>query len=157
MSFQRTFPICQFSYKAGSVFSAKRRSALLLAAAFVAGAVINPASDLIARHIGVSAAFAQDTDRAETYKLLKLFGDAFALDAKTGKKLWSFSTGSGISGSPISYSAGGRQFIAIPSGLQGAPATLIAPLWPEDAKKLPPVGSTLFVFALPGKGAGDAP
>jgi carboxyl-terminal processing protease len=79
MSFQRTFPICQFSYKAGSVFSAKRRSALLLAAAFVAGAVINPASDLIARHIGVSAAFAQDTDRAETYKLLKLFGDAFAL------------------------------------------------------------------------------
>ena len=86
-----------------------------------------------------------------------VFGDAFALDAKTGKKLWSFSTGSGISGSPISYSAGGRQFIAIPSGLQGAPATLIAPLWPEDAKKLPPVGSTLFVFALPGKGAGDAP
>lgn len=87
-----------------------------------------------------------------------VFGHAFALDAKTGKQLWSFSTGSGISGSPISYSVGGRQYVAIPSGLQGAPATLIAPLWPEVMGKMPPVGSTLFVFALPqaGKGAADA-
>jgi alcohol dehydrogenase (cytochrome c) len=87
-----------------------------------------------------------------------VFGNAFALDAKTGRKLWSFSTGSGISGSPISYSVNGRHYVAIPSGLQGAPATLIAPLWPEEAKRLPPVGSTLFVFALPqaGKGAADA-
>jgi alcohol dehydrogenase (cytochrome c) len=85
-----------------------------------------------------------------------VFGDAFALDAKTGKKLWSFSTGSGISGSPISYSVKGRQYIAIPSGLQGAPATLIAPLWPEEAKRVPPVGSTLFVFAVPEKGKRDA-
>jgi len=86
-----------------------------------------------------------------------VFGNAFALDAKTGKKLWSFPTGSGISGSPISYSVNGRQYVAVPSGLQGAPATLIAPLWPEEAKSLPPVGSTLFVFALPEKkGAADA-
>lgn len=87
-----------------------------------------------------------------------VFGNAFALDATTGKKLWSFSTGSGISASPISYSVKGRQYVAIASGLQGAPAMLIAPLWPELAGKMPPVGSTLFVFALPesGKGAADA-
>jgi alcohol dehydrogenase (cytochrome c) len=76
-------------------------------------------------------------------------GVAYALDARTGKRLWSFSTGSGISGSPISYEVAGRQYVAIPSGLTGAPATLIAPLWPDVKDKLPPVGSTLFVFALP--------
>jgi alcohol dehydrogenase (cytochrome c) len=77
------------------------------------------------------------------------FGAAFALDARTGKSLWSFATGSGISGSPISYAVGGRQYIAIPSGLTGAPATLVAPLWPQFKDRMPPVGSTLFVFALP--------
>jgi alcohol dehydrogenase (cytochrome c) len=83
-----------------------------------------------------------------------VFGHAYALDARTGKELWSFQTGSGISGSPISYAVGNRQYIAIPSGLTGAPATLIQPLWPELAGKVPPVGSTLFVFALPEGGNG---
>jgi len=85
-------------------------------------------------------------------------GNAFAMDAETGKTLWSFSTGSGISGSPISYAVGGRQYIAYPSGFTGAPASIVAPLWPEFKDKLPPVGSTLFVFALPqtGKAAADA-
>jgi alcohol dehydrogenase (cytochrome c) len=85
------------------------------------------------------------------------FGMAYALDARTGKQLWSFSTGSGISGSAISYAVGGRQYVAFPSGLTGAPATLIAPLWPELMSRMPPVGSTLIVFALPdaGKAAGD--
>jgi alcohol dehydrogenase (cytochrome c) len=85
-----------------------------------------------------------------------VFGNAYALDATDGKKLWSFPTGSGISASPITYSVKGRQYVAVPSGLQGAPATLIGPLWPEAAKKVPPVGSTLFVFALPEKGPADA-
>jgi len=46
--------------------------------------------------------------------------------------------------------------VAVPSGLQGAPASLIAPLWPELANKMPPVGSTLFVFALSESGKGAA-
>jgi carboxyl-terminal processing protease len=57
------------------------RHALLLGTAFLAGVAIGPASDPIARHflraIGINAAFAQDTDRASTYRLLTLFGDAF--------------------------------------------------------------------------------
>jgi alcohol dehydrogenase (cytochrome c) len=92
-----------------------------------------------------------------------VYGNAYALDAKTGKTLWSFSTGSGISGSAITYSVGGRQYVAIPSGMTGAPATLIATLWPELSGTVPPIGSTLFVFALPetgkpetGKAVGDA-
>ncbi|HXA27107.1 MAG TPA: S41 family peptidase [Acetobacteraceae bacterium] len=59
------------------------KTVLLLAAAFVAGIAIVPTSDLIARRftraLGFSTAFAQDTDRTETYKLLALFGDAFEL------------------------------------------------------------------------------
>ena len=59
----------------------KLRITLLLGTAFLAGVAIGPASGLIARHfvarLGISAAFAQDTDRANTYRLLTLFGDAF--------------------------------------------------------------------------------
>jgi alcohol dehydrogenase (cytochrome c) len=86
------------------------------------------------------------------------FGMAWALDARTGKTLWSFSTGGGISSSPISYAVGGRQYMAVASGLTGAPGTLVGPLWPEFKDRIPPVGSTLFVFALPesGKAASDA-
>ena len=55
------------------------RITLLLGTAFIAGAVIGPASNLIAsqfaRGLGINAALAQDTDRANTYRLLTLFGD----------------------------------------------------------------------------------
>jgi carboxyl-terminal processing protease len=57
------------------------RTTLLLGTAFLAGLTIGPASGLIARHIGlvsgVNAAFAQDSDRANTYRLLALLGDVF--------------------------------------------------------------------------------
>jgi carboxyl-terminal processing protease len=59
----------------------KLRTTLLVGTAFLTGVTIGPASDLIARHflgsLGISAAFAQDTDRANTYRLLTLFGDVF--------------------------------------------------------------------------------
>ena len=53
------------------------RTTLLLGTAFLAGVAIGPASRLIARHfgLGVNAAFAQDSDRTNTYRLLSLFGD----------------------------------------------------------------------------------
>jgi carboxyl-terminal processing protease len=57
------------------------RNTLLLGTAFLAGAAIGPASGLIASHfvpdLGINAALAQDTDRANTYRLLSLFGDVF--------------------------------------------------------------------------------
>jgi carboxyl-terminal processing protease len=59
----------------------KLRNTLMLITAFLAGVTIGPASGLIARRflgsVGISAAFAQDTDRANTYRLLTLFGDVF--------------------------------------------------------------------------------
>ena len=57
------------------------RAALMLGTVFLAGMAIGPTSGLIARHVGlgfvVNDAFAQNSDRADTYRLLALFGDAF--------------------------------------------------------------------------------
>ena len=57
-----------------------------------------------------------------------------AIDARTGKLLWQFKTGSGIIGQPISYRGpDGRQYIAVPSGVGGwAGAIVAAELDPRD-------------------------
>ena len=58
------------------------RTSLLLGTVFVAGVAIGPASGLVSRHLGIdigfnSAAAQQNADRADTYRLLTLFGDVF--------------------------------------------------------------------------------
>jgi alcohol dehydrogenase (cytochrome c) len=51
---------------------------------------------------------------------LVFFGDdaeSFeAVDAKTGKALWHFTTGQGMSASPMSYAVAGKQYVAIAAG-----------------------------------------
>jgi alcohol dehydrogenase (cytochrome c) len=74
-------------------------------------------------------------------------GYFFALDASTGDKLWSFQTGSGHRGSSISYAAGGRQFVATPSGWGSALAGLFQQMWPETERIQG--GSAIFAFTLP--------
>jgi alcohol dehydrogenase (cytochrome c) len=75
-------------------------------------------------------------------------GDFFALDARTGAKLWSFQTGAGHRGSAVSYAVNGKQYIATPTGW---PVTNIGAatqaLFPEQVWRN---GSTMMVFALPG-------
>jgi alcohol dehydrogenase (cytochrome c) len=69
-----------------------------------------------------------------------------AVDAKTGKELWQYNTGSGIVGSPITWEQGGEQFIAVPSGWGAA-----VPLWGgEVAKQIEGInqGASLVVFKL---------
>jgi alcohol dehydrogenase (cytochrome c) len=53
-----------------------------------------------------------------------------AADAKTGKELWSFQTGSGIIAPPISWEQDGEQYIAVVSGWGGA-----VPLWGGEIAK----------------------
>lgn len=67
-------------------------------------------------------------------------GNAFALDAKTGKLLWSFQTGSGVHSSPMTYMIDGKQYIVLPSGWGGA--------MPEPKGPRPRRGDTLYVFGL---------
>jgi alcohol dehydrogenase (cytochrome c) len=42
-------------------------------------------------------------------------GNFTALDAKTGKPLWTFAAGGNIPSSPMSYSVDGKQYVAISS------------------------------------------
>ena len=76
------------------------RTALMLGTAFLAGVAIGPTSGLIARHVGlgfvVNGAFAQNSDRADTYQLLALLGDAFERVRLRSIELKSFSTRFGL-------------------------------------------------------------
>lgn len=68
-------------------------------------------------------------------------GYMMALDARTGKNLWQFQTGSGIIGSPITYMLDGVQYVAVPSGGIGGDMIFYY--------KEPKAGN-LWVFALDG-------
>jgi alcohol dehydrogenase (cytochrome c) len=65
-----------------------------------------------------------------------------ALDASSGKVLWEVNLGSPVTGYPISYEVGGRQYIAV-SGGGGLGAARGA------AGRGGVIGNNLFVFALP--------
>ena len=68
------------------------------------------------------------------------------VDAKTGKELWSFQTGTGIVAPPISWEQDGEQYISVTSGWGGA-----VPLWGGDvAKRVNYLeqGGSVWVFKL---------
>src|SRR5260370_21369435 len=73
-------------------------------------------------------------------------GNFFALDARTGAKLWSYPTCTRHRGSAISYSLNGRQYVATPTGWQQSiTGSQLAPLFPDQAWR---GGSAFVVFAL---------
>lgn len=73
-------------------------------------------------------------------------GHVHALDAKTLKPLWSFSTGGGISAPPMTFEVDGKQYIALLVGQGGAWDKWFIESTP-GLKKIAP-GSMLFVFSL---------
>ena len=70
-----------------------------------------------------------------------------AFDIETGEVLWETRLASSAHGYPVTYEAGGRQFIAVPAALGGVFRSLTAKLSPEIYQ--PEGGNALFVFALP--------
>jgi PQQ-dependent dehydrogenase (methanol/ethanol family) len=87
-----------------------------------------------------------------------------AVDARTGKPLWQYKTGSGIIGQPITYRGpDGKQYVAVVSGVGGWAGAIVAGgLDARDStgalgfvaamRDLPArttKGGTLYVFALP--------
>ena len=70
-----------------------------------------------------------------------------AADAKTGKVLWEFQTGSGVVAPPVTWQQDGEQYVSVVSGWGGA-----VPLWGgEVAKKVNFLeqGGMVWVFKLP--------
>ena len=74
-------------------------------------------------------------------------GRFIAFDDETGEELWSFQTGSGIVGQPVTWEQDGEQYVSVISGWGGA-----VPLWGgEVAKKVNYLnqGGMLWTFRLP--------
>ena len=69
-----------------------------------------------------------------------------ALDVRTGDVLWETRLGQSGHGFPITYAAGGKQYIAVPTGV-GIFRGLSGVLSPDIYQ--PPSGNGLYVFALP--------
>ena len=69
-----------------------------------------------------------------------------AFDVTSGKVLWQARLGAALQGFPISYSVGGKQFIAVPTGI-GVFRALTAVMSPDIYQ--PNNGNALYVFELP--------
>ena len=73
-------------------------------------------------------------------------GERRALDQASGKVLWEMNLGSAVTGYPVTFSAGGHQYVAVSTGF-----------WLGDSftpELIHGTQGTLFVFALPDAGIG---
>jgi alcohol dehydrogenase (cytochrome c) len=74
----------------------------------------------------------------------QLTGEFDAFDANDGKKLWSFQTGSGIEGQPVTWQQDGVQYIAVTSGYGGVYSIFSG----DERLAQVPTGGSLWVFAV---------
>ena len=71
-----------------------------------------------------------------------------AFDVETGDELWRARLGTSVQGFPISFRAGGRQYVAVSTGLGGGSPRLMPRNLAPDVRH-PGSGNALYVFALP--------
>ena len=70
-----------------------------------------------------------------------------AFDIDSGKVLWKTRLGAPLHGYPVTYTAGGKQYLAVPTGI-GVFRALTAVIAPEIYQ--PANGQAIYVFELPG-------
>jgi alcohol dehydrogenase (cytochrome c) len=70
-------------------------------------------------------------------------GEFQALDADTGKVLWSFQTPSGIVGQPVTWERDGKQYVTVMSGIGG----VYAMRGGDPNLQNQPTGVSLWTFA----------
>jgi alcohol dehydrogenase (cytochrome c) len=71
-----------------------------------------------------------------------------ALDVRTGEVLWEARLNTAVQGFPVSYTANGRQYVAVTTGVGGgSPRVVPQTIAPEIEP--PGYGHTLYVFELP--------
>jgi hypothetical protein len=78
----------------------------------------------------------------------------FALDAESGELLWQTRLNGDVSGAPVSYELGGKQYIAVASGGRAAPTTTLGRLVGVD---VPQGSGVMWVFGLPGGEPAEVP
>lgn len=77
-----------------------------------------------------------------------------AVDVRTGNVLWKTRLGTSVQGYPVSFAIGGKQYIAVTTGLGGgSPRDVPRVIAPEI--HFPGNGNALYVFALPDDQAED--
>jgi len=74
-----------------------------------------------------------------------LLGAFRAIDANTGKVLWTMNLGSGIGAGPVTYAVGGKQYVAIVVGRTAAIPAFLGEVGKQMVAATPE-GGTLFVF-----------
>jgi len=73
-----------------------------------------------------------------------------AVDVKTGKVLWEIQLATAVQGFPVSYSIGGKQYIAVTTGRGGGSPWLVPNTISPEINP-PQDGFALYVYALPDK------
>src|SRR5436190_12296716 len=73
-----------------------------------------------------------------------------AVDVKNGKVLWETKLATAVQGFPVSYSIGGKQYIAVTTGKGGGSPWLVPNTISPEINP-PNIGYALYVFALPDK------
>ena len=73
----------------------------------------------------------------------------YVFDAADGDILWQTRMPTSVQGFPISYAAGGKQYLAVPVGTGGASWTSQIPQQLTPEKQRPVGANAIFVFALP--------
>jgi alcohol dehydrogenase (cytochrome c) len=77
-----------------------------------------------------------------------------AFDVKTGKTLWQTRLPTTAQGYPVTYSVGGEQFVAVPTGYNGGSPEQKPTVMLSGEINRPTLGHGVYVFALP-KTAGE--
>jgi len=73
-----------------------------------------------------------------------------AFDVRTGETLWSTRLGTSLSGYPVTFTAGGKQYVAVTTGLGGGSPRLVPRTITPDIKH-PNNGNAVYVFELPDR------
>ena len=73
-----------------------------------------------------------------------------AVDVASGKILWRTRLATSVQGFPITFSAGGRQYLAVPTGVGGGSPRVVPSLIAPEIHH-PATGNAIYVFALPEK------
>ena len=73
-----------------------------------------------------------------------------AFDANTGRILWEIRLGAAVQGFPLTFTVGGKQYLAVTTSNGGGSPRQVPGLVASDVHS-PATGNALYVFALPDR------